>query len=130
MVDKKHVCSGQDCLKMLISDFEKIQSISKLEIPLHNMLDIGIENSSKSLDINIVESVLTLTKCSFDQRYREPILLLGGIETIAELIQVKFTETYLFKQECSDTNQIFPNLLISRLSTPCTLYPLLPYAVT
>ena len=57
------------------------------------MLDTGKENSSKRLDINIIESVSTLTKCSFDQRYREPILLLGGIETIAELIKVNYTET-------------------------------------
>ena len=94
------------------------------------MLDIGKENSSKRLDINIIESVSKLTKCSFDQRYREPILLLGGIETIAELIKVNYANADLLKQEYSDTNQIFPNLLISRLSTPCTLYPLLPYAVT
>ena len=94
------------------------------------MLDTGKENSSKRLDINIIESVSTLTKCSFDQRYREPILLLGGIETIAELIMVNYTDADLIRQKYFDTNQEIPNLLFSRLSMPCILHPLLPYAVT
>ena len=40
------------------------------------------------MDINIVESVGLLTRCSFDERYRETIISLGGIQTLAELFMV------------------------------------------
>ena len=50
---------------------------------------VGEEDKGKrNLVIRIGETVSTLTKCSFDQRYREPIISLGGIEALAELVQV------------------------------------------
>ena len=67
-----------------------------VEIPQHNFLDIGGENFNNSLNINIVEAVSTLTRCSFDQQYREPIILFGGIEALAELLKVSSTDTPLF----------------------------------
>ena len=73
-----------------------MQCRDKVEIPRHNFLDIGGENFNNRLNINIVEAVSTLTRCSFDQRYREPIILFGGIEALAELLKVSSTDTPLF----------------------------------
>jgi hypothetical protein len=73
-----------------------MQSRDKVKIPRHNFLDIGGESFNTSLSINIVEAVSTLTRCSFDQRYREPIILFGGIEALAELIKVRSTDMPLF----------------------------------
>ena len=80
---------------LYILDFEKTQSGNKLQIPRRNFLDLGGENFNRSVNINIVETVSMLTRCSFDQRYREPIILLGGIEALAELIKVIFMINFL-----------------------------------
>ena len=40
------------------------------------------------MSLAIVESVGLLTRCSFDERYRQPIISLGGIQTLAELFLV------------------------------------------
>ena len=73
-----------------------MQSRDKVKIPRHNFLDIGGDSFNKNLSINIVEAVSTLTRCSFDQRYREPIILFGGIEALAELIRVSSTDMPVF----------------------------------
>ena len=40
------------------------------------------------MNINIVETVGLLTRCSFDEKYRDPIISLGGVQTLAELLLV------------------------------------------
>ena len=40
------------------------------------------------MSINIVETVGLLTRCSFDERYRDPIISLGGVQSLAELLLV------------------------------------------
>ena len=40
------------------------------------------------MNINILETVGLLTRCSFDERYREPIISLGGVQTLAEFLLV------------------------------------------
>ena len=105
-----------------------MQCRDKVEIPRHNFLDIGGENFNNSLNINIVEAVSTLTRCSFDQRYREPIILFGGIEALAELIKVSSTETPLFVK--MGANEIFNNPLMFRSSMQYILHQLLHFVVT
>ena len=41
------------------------------------------------MNINIVETVGLLTRCSFDEKYRDPIISLGGVQTLAELLLVR-----------------------------------------
>ena len=55
-----------------------------VKIPQHHILDFG----GKLMNINILETVGFLTRCSFDERFREPIISLGGIQTLAELFLV------------------------------------------
>ena len=43
------------------------------------------------MNINIVETVGLLTRCSFDERYRDPIISLGGVQSLAELLLVSPT---------------------------------------
>ena len=62
---------------------------SQLQIPQHNILDFG----GKLMEINLVETVGLLTRCSFDERYRDPIISLGGVQALAELLLVSFVAT-------------------------------------
>ena len=105
-----------------------MKSRDKVEILRHNLLDIGRESFNKSLSINIVEAVSTLTRCSFDQRYREPIILFGGIEALAELIKVSSTETPLFVK--MGANEIPNNPLMFRSSMQSILHQFLHFVVT
>ena len=41
------------------------------------------------MNINIVETVGLLTRCSFDEKYRDPIISLGGVQSLAELLLVR-----------------------------------------
>ena len=40
------------------------------------------------MSMNIEETMAVLTRCSFDEAHRQPIFMLGGINALAELIQV------------------------------------------
>ena len=44
------------------------------------------------MSMNIEETMAVLTRCSFDEAHRQPIFMLGGINALAELIQVCTTE--------------------------------------
>ena len=81
--------------KHLLSDFEKSRQLRKLRIPAKHFLTIDY---NKQVCISIAESVATLTRCSFDERYREPIISYGGIQSLAELVKVfsLLTKNHLF----------------------------------
>ena len=64
--------------------FSELISKETLDIPRHNFLDFG----GKLMNINIVETVGLLTRCSFDEKYRDPIISLGGVQTLVELLLV------------------------------------------
>ena len=42
------------------------------------------------MSMNIEETMAVLTRCSFDEAHRQPIFMLGGINALAELIQVTY----------------------------------------
>ena len=48
------------------------------------------------MNINILETIGLLTRCSFDERYREPIISLGGVQTLAEFLLVSEEMPRLF----------------------------------
>ena len=63
---------------------------SQLQIPQHNILDFG----GKLMEINLVETVGLLTRYSFDERYRDPIISLGGVQALAELLLVSCSQIH------------------------------------
>ena len=63
---------------------------SQLQIPQHNILDFG----GKLMEINLVETVGLLTRYSFDERYRDPIISLGGVQALAELLLVSCNQIH------------------------------------
>ena len=63
---------------------------SQLQIPQHNILDFG----GKLMEINLVETVGLLTRCSFDERYRDPIISLGGVQALGELLLVSCSQIH------------------------------------
>ena len=67
------------------SDFGILQQKRKLRIPAKHFLTIDFNHQ---LSIDIADSVSILTRCSFDERYREPIIRYGGIQSLAELVKV------------------------------------------
>ena len=63
------------------------------------------------MNINIVETVGLLTRCSFDEKYRDPIISLGGVQTLAELLLVRPELRFLFQSVI---------VVILRRRTACT----------
>ena len=55
---------------------------SQLQIPQHNILDFG----RKLMEINLVETVGLLTRCSF--------ISLGGVQALAELLLVSCSQIH------------------------------------
>ena len=49
------------------------------------------------MNINIVETVGLLTRCSFDEKYRDPIISLGGVQSLAELLLVSSCQYFANK---------------------------------
>ena len=56
------------------------------------------------MNINILETVGLLTRCSFDERYREPIISLGGVQTLAEFLLVSGEKDKLKYKWCDPSN--------------------------
>lgn len=67
------------------------------------------------MNINILETVGLLTRCSFDERYREPIISLGGVQTLAEFLLV--SEESLRRIDCV----IHPIVILFLLDYPYTV---------
>ena len=89
---------GKWCLLTLQTSYSCLQysdlvSKETLDIPRHNFLDFG----GKLMNINIVETVGLLTRCSFDEKYRDPIISLGGVQSLAELLLVSSCQYFANK---------------------------------
>ena len=59
-------------------------------VTVEDMDGQGSEGTMVSLAIE--ETLAVLTRCSFEENHRQPILNLGGVPALAELVQVSFID--------------------------------------